>query len=128
MNIPFETHGLNHAAIGVLDLKESIDFYTEILGFKVYYFQDQDWAMVSMKETTLSFVKVNEISKPTKGSHPNHLGITLPTKEDVDLAYQHLKRHDVKILCEPQGHRDESYGFYFKDPSGNVMEIIYIKF
>lgn len=123
--------GLNHAAIDCTDLELAFDFFNNTLGFQTYWDKSQDWGMVSMGITTLSFVRVPEMpkKKASDGVHYPHLGITVETMDDVDRAFEQLKSKGVKIFEDkPKLHRDESYGFYFHDPFGNLFELIYIKF
>ncbi len=126
----FKAHGLNHAAINCTDLEQAFDFFNNVLGFRTYWDKSKDWGMVSMGITTLSFVLIDEMpkKKTTDGVHASHLGITVETPGDVDIAYKKFKEQGVKLLDEPKLHRDESYGFYFLDPFGNTFELIYIKF
>ena len=123
-------HGLNHAAVNCTNLEEAFEFFNNVLGFRTYWDKSKDWGMVSMGITTLSFVLIDEMPKrkTTDGVHASHLGITVETPKDVDKAFSLFKEKGVELIDEPKLHRDESYGFYFKDPFGNVFELIYIKF
>lgn len=122
-------NGIHHSALAVHDLERAIKFYTETLGFKHYHTQDDDWAMVYQKDSSLSLIpepKLDEMRSSYKGSHPSHLGITFDSSKDVDIFYQHLCDRRVSSLKEPHFHRDGSYGFYFQDSEGNQLEAIYI--
>ena len=123
--------GLRHAAVISRDLRRSLKFYCDVLGFEPYHTADADWAMVSLAGTTLSFLRVPPstlpLNPPLKSGnfHPSHLGLTVASPEDVDLARQ--KMIDRGFTPPPATqHRDGSYGFYCADPDGNQLEIIFI--
>lgn len=108
---------MGHTAIEVEDIKESIRFYKENFGFEDGI-EAEDWGIVRKNGEDIAFIK--------KGlsHHPPHFGMRVESKEDVDKAYSELK-DKIKILREPKMHRDDSYSFYFSDPDGNVLELIY---
>ena len=127
--------GIRHAAIRVKNLSHSLRFWKEVLGFSAYRELETDWAMVSRGETSLSLISSQyesgmQGSSSSGGNGIHHLGITANERADVDHWYH--------ALCEarptwgpievhpPKLHRDQSYGFYFRDPDGNAFEIIWI--
>lgn len=112
--------GINHSALSVENLNRALEFYCNLLEATPYHVQDRDWAMVHWGENTLSVV-------PTQ-VHPPHLGLTVDSPQTVDLLYERLKSKNVPAVGKPHGHRDGSYGFYFKDFEGNHLECIYIPF
>lgn len=109
---------IRHAALRVSNLEEANDFYQKVLGLRVYYPADKDWGMLESAGSTLSLVS-------QAADHPGHIGLNVASKEEVDAFYRRM----VEIgypTGKPALHRDGSYGFYFKDPSGNALEIIFI--
>jgi sirohydrochlorin cobaltochelatase len=123
---------LRHAAIAVTDMKRSLDFFIEVLGFQGYRTTESDWAMVSRLGTTLSLVRVAHKSPVSlaaaKGSHPAHLGLVTSSHAAVDALHTKLKAI-VGIQCGSiELHRDGSRGFYFTDFDGNQFEIIFIPY
>lgn len=112
---------LRHAAVGVGDLDRALRFYREILGFESYHTSDRDWAMVARGGTSVSLVVAH-------GTHPDHLGVTLPDPAEVDRMRARLAAPEsgARQVSEPKWHRDGSYGFYFKDPDGHQLECIFI--
>lgn len=108
--------GIRHAALGITDLERALRFYTSALGFKPYHVTDSDWAMVHEGGTSLSLAH----------SHPPHLGIVLDSRAAVDSLHAALSASKTASVGRPVRHRDESYGFYFKDTEGNQLEAIFI--
>ena len=140
--------GIRHAALPVSDLKRALDFWCNTLGFEPYHVSDVDWAMVCQGGTTLSFVKVGAAATAAgagqaerqqdpdapdfgyapgqaRGVHPGHLGVVVLTPEDVDRTREKLQAAGRRC-GKPKLHRDGSYGFYFTDPDGNAVELIFI--
>jgi len=123
---------LRHAAIAVTDMKRSLDFYIQVLGFQGYRTTDSDWAMVSRLGTTLSLVRVMKKDPVSfaaaKGSHPAHLGLVATSNEAVDGFHTKLKSIEGIQRGSIESHRDGSRGFYFTDFDGNQFEIIFIPY
>jgi sirohydrochlorin cobaltochelatase len=119
--------GLRHAALPVTDLQRSLKFYCDVLGFSPYHVSDADWVMVSQSGTTLSLIRVANLppQNDTGGTHPGHLGVVVETPKEVDQAHSRLSQSGLSV-GKPKLHRDGSYGFYFRDPDQNALELIFI--
>ena len=127
--------GIRHAAIRVKNLSHSLRFWKEVLGFSSYREFESDWAMVSRGETSLSLIS-SQYESGIQESHRtgetgiHHLGITVNEKDQVDRWHRALvQAREAWISLEihaPKLHRDQSYGFYFRDPDGNAFEVIWI--
>ena len=128
--------GIKHAAIRVQSLASSLRFWKEVLGFSSYREKESDWAMVSRGDTTLSLITTSydPASEPTgaplQGAGIHHLGIVVDRTEEVRFWHERLlsakKDFPTIQVSAPKLHRDESYGFYFRDPDQNPFEIIFI--
>lgn len=123
------THlGVRHAAVPVRDLDRSLAFYHDALGFLSYYVASRDWAMLKAAGTTLSLIPAETWpTMPAGGSHPQHLGLVVAGRAEVDALHAKLAGWDIK-RWSPKAHRDGSYGFYFLDPDGNQWEVIDIPY
>ncbi len=55
----------------------------------------------------------------------NHIGFFVPNLDDVDEWYAHIKHHGAKVVKEIKTHRDGARSFYFEDPDGIVIQILY---
>lgn len=55
----------------------------------------------------------------------DHIGFFVPSVDDVARWYDWVKSQNVKILKEPKTHRDGARTFYFADPDGIVIQILF---
>jgi catechol 2,3-dioxygenase-like lactoylglutathione lyase family enzyme len=117
MSIKFKRMG--HVAIHVSDVDRSMKFYRDLLGLKPGWKTDEDWTILTCGKDDLALIK-----KEPGVHHPPHFGFRVGSASAVDAAYNELK-DKVKITREPNDHRDKSRSFYFEDPDGNQVEIIY---
>ena len=91
---------IDHIAIQVKSIKNSVDWYTKKYKCKVIY-ADETWGFVQFKNIKLAMV--------THSEHPPHFAIL-----------------DKSIKEEPGTvkHRDGSISKYIKDLDGNFIELI----
>ena len=94
--------GLDHIAINVKNLPESVAWYVENLGAEIEYC-DETWAMLN--------IAGNKVALTIPEQHPPHIAFTVS---------------DISDLGEdPKRHRDGSYFRYVNDPEGNTIELIH---
>ena len=55
----------------------------------------------------------------------DHIGLAVPTPDDVDAWAAHLRAHGVALKTEPKTHRDGSRSIYFHGPEGLLIQIIH---
>ena len=91
---------IDHIAIQVDNIKESVDFYCDEFNSSVIY-QDDTWAFLQFDNIKLALVIQDE--------HPYHIAF------EVDML-----PHTENV----KKHRDGSISRYIKDPSGNSIELI----
>ena len=115
--IKFERMG--HVAIQVADIERSVKFYRDILGLKLSWKMEKDWTILSCGKDDLALIR-----KGPDVHHPPHFGLRVGSAAAVDQAYEELK-DQVKITKGLVTHRDESRSFYFEDPDGNQVEVIF---
>tara|TARA_Y100001973_G_C5141260_1_gene303051 strand:- start:432 stop:779 length:348 start_codon:yes stop_codon:yes gene_type:complete len=94
---------IDHVAIVVSNIDESLKWYTNNLGFSVEYF-DNEWAMLRSGNTKLALT--------LPGLHPPHIAIEVN-------SMNMFPKGEIKY------HRDGSAYLYVKDPDGNIVEYIY---
>jgi catechol 2,3-dioxygenase-like lactoylglutathione lyase family enzyme len=99
--------GLHHAGIYCRDIEESIEFYAEVLGFRLIFRCD---AMEGDKPLKIAFIRhdsgfcielLEQVDKSTMEStlkSPNHLALRT---DDADAMAAVLKKHRVAFECEP---------------------------
>ena len=90
---------IDHIAIQVKDIKESIAYYMSEFDCMIIY-EDETWALLQFDNIKLALVMENE--------HPFHIAF------------------EVRDLGPLNGtlHRDGSISRYIDDPSGNKIELI----
>ena len=87
---------IDHIAIQVNNIKESVDYYVENFGCEIIH-QDDTWAFLQFGNIKMALVVEDE--------HPYH------------IAFQ------VEEVVGKK-HRDGSVSKYIEDPSGNKIELI----
>ena len=117
--------GLTHFTIPVTDLKQSKDFYVDLLGFD---FVRGNKHMVFCKNQDDYFV----LTHSTKPIDPNpeeetdiHTAFYVDAAE-YDRAKEYLTGKGIKILVDEERHGDATFtgrSLYFHDPDRNVLEL-----
>ncbi|TWU07459.1 VOC family protein [Stieleria varia] len=121
--------------LGVRDLAVSKRFYTEILGWEpvesppeVVFF-DLGGLVFSLYPHESLAADFNTTA-PT--DQPTYRGFTLAhnlrSEAEVNALFEHLKKHDVVILKEPEKVFWGGYSGYFTDPDGHCWEIAHNPF
>ncbi len=64
-------------------------------------------------------------SPPHPRGFLDHIGFILPTPADVDQWYDWIKSQGALVVQEIKTHRDGARSFYFKDPDGIVIQMIF---
>jgi catechol 2,3-dioxygenase-like lactoylglutathione lyase family enzyme len=90
---------LDHVAVSVRDVAESVKWYTSHFKCRVVY-QDSTWALLEFGNVRLAFVIPEQ--------HPPHIAII----------------GDPSVHGEPKTHRDGTSSVYIKDPDGTDVEIL----
>ncbi len=126
-----EFKAVDHINVRVADLKESIKFYTDVLGFE--YVGQRDLRPAS--PTTSAYVRLGEVVVELAEGHKmsdystagmiNHFGLTVSS---IQEAYDYLKKAGVTPTCDPINVNDCFYCFFFEGPSGEKFEVLeYLK-
>jgi len=93
---------LDHIAVNVRDIAESVAWYKKTVGAKVEY-ADETWGMLDIKGTKMALT--------VESQHPPHTAFRVSTLNDLGPDYRE--------------HRDGSCYVYKMDPDGNTIELIY---
>ena len=119
------THaGLRHLALNVRDLDGMKRFYVDLLGFAIEWEPDPDNVYLSSGIDNLALHKGNVDPARAPGAL-DHLGLIVGAADDVDRWAEFLESRGVTIDARPRTHRDGARSCYFKDPDGNVVQIIH---
>ncbi len=117
--MPVKVRRMGHVALRVKDVQKSLEFYQQ-LGLEPVWNKDTDWGMLRLGQDDLALIK-----EDPHAHHPPHFGLRVDSNEAVDKLYEEMSGRGVNILREPKHHRDQSYSFYFSDPDGNIVEVLY---
>ena len=93
---------IDHIALQVNDIKESVEWYVKKFKCKILY-EDDTWAFLQYKNIKMALVVEDE--------HPYHIAF------EVD-------KMDDDWPMKGKLHRDGSISKYIDDPSGNKIELI----
>ena len=129
MNPSMRVTDVLESALYVTDLGAAQKFYTELLGLAFYskvegrhLFLRCGHRMVLLFNAEATAVSAGgPKDSPVHGAHgAGHLAFAVPEHE-IDLWKRHLAENGVEIEREIQF--EESRSIYFRDPSGNSLEI-----
>ncbi|AJD89857.1 glyoxalase [Jeotgalibacillus malaysiensis] len=113
---------VEEVALNVTDLERSVQFYTQIIGFKVLSENKKEVQLTADGQTPLLKLIQPEGASPkqprTTGLY--HFAILLPTRGDLAAIIEHLAAHKIQL-----GASDHlvSEALYLSDPDGNGIEI-----
>ncbi|WP_318614767.1 VOC family protein [Sporosarcina sp. YIM B06819] len=108
--------------LNVLDLTKSVQFYKEVIGFKVLEATADKVVLTADGKTPLLIIEQPENVTP-KEAHKTglyHFALLLPKRADLGAIIKHFIQHQVRI-----GASDHlvSEALYLSDPDGNGIEI-----
>lgn len=113
---------VSHVKIKVQNLKKSIQFYKEIIGFDILEETTTTAKFTTDGKTSILSIEQPENAMPKQGRTAGlyHFAILLPTKEDLVNIVVHLAENGVRL-----GSSDHlvSEALYLNDPDGNGIEI-----
>ena len=117
--------GIRHVALNVRDVQESLRFYSDILGMKLEWMPDPDNAYLTSGQDNLALHKLPAEVQLGKNQLVHHIGVVVRRPEDVDKWAERLRNHGVTLAQEPKTHRDGARSFYFHDPDGLLIQLLY---
>ena len=123
----------DHVAITVSDMKKSIAFYRDILGFTVMgklVLQDGNFLIVYLRTSNGAIVELFEYTEKGRplpavlDDHDMGYRHMCFMVDDVDEYSRYLKERGVEFLVEPKNASTTPLRLaFFKDPDGNKIEI-----
>ncbi|MDB5256916.1 MAG: lactoylglutathione lyase-like lyase [Chitinophagaceae bacterium] len=125
---------LNLITLGVIDLKTSVDFYENGLGWKKSSASQEGVAFFQLNGIVLSLYPREALAEDAQVSPEGQgfSGITLAynakSEQEVDEVIAKVKKLGATITKTPQKVFWGGYSSYFKDPNGHLFEVAYNPF
>ncbi|MBI4521076.1 MAG: VOC family protein [Gemmatimonadetes bacterium] len=126
--LPFDIRKLGHVVLQVRDVRRSVEFYTQVLGFKV-----SDVYPDSMMAGKMVFMRCNPdhhgvaLVGSARGESQHvelhHVAFEVGTIDEVFRAREHLRAHHVTIDFEGRRRAGCQIAVEFRDPDGHRLEI-----
>ncbi|MDC0190413.1 VOC family protein [Rhodospirillales bacterium] len=129
-DIPFCITKIGHVVLKVKDLERSVNFYTQILGFRV-----SDAYPENMMPGRMVFMRCNRDhhgvalvgGAPSNSSNLelHHMAFEVSTIDEVLKAREHLIKNNVQIQFEGRRRAGAQVAVEFLDPDGHWLEIFW---
>ena len=122
---------MGHLSLRVSDLDASEKFYTEILGMRPVWRSEGEIAFLECGNDDLALIQIpkEEVQafrqRAQSSQSLHHFGFRVRSKDGVDQLAKEMKARGVVIDDGPRDHRDGSRSFYFRDPDGNYVQILW---
>jgi catechol 2,3-dioxygenase-like lactoylglutathione lyase family enzyme len=117
--------GLRHVALNVRNVRRSLAFYSDVLGMKLEWMPDEENAYLSSGQDNLALHQLAEDSQPGAVQTVHHIGFVVRHPKDVDEWADRIRGRGIPLAAEPNTHRDGARSFYFRDPDGLLIQLIY---
>jgi catechol 2,3-dioxygenase-like lactoylglutathione lyase family enzyme len=117
--------GLRHVALNVRDVRQSLDFYSTVLGMKLEWMPDEQNAYLTSGQDNLALHQLPLGSEPGPVQLIHHIGFVVRRPQQVDEWADRLRSRGIPLAAEPKTHRDGARSFYFRDPDGLLIQLIY---
>ena len=113
--------GLGHAVLAVPDLQQGVDFFVNVMGFRVSDFMDVPFPLAffhcNPRHHSLAIAQVG----PVVGLH--HVMVEVQDLNDVGTTYELCKRRGVPFSMDLGRHsNDRMLSFYVRTPGGFEIE------
>lgn len=117
--------GLRHVAISVRNVRESVQFYCAVLDMRIEWEPDPDNVYLTSGTDNLAIHKLPEGQQPGPIQSIHHIGFIVRSPEDVDTIAGRVQSYGIELVQPLKTHRDGARSFYFKDPDGILIQLLY---
>ncbi|MBX8993330.1 MULTISPECIES: FosB/FosD family fosfomycin resistance bacillithiol transferase [Staphylococcus] len=112
---------INHVTYSVSDLKNSVDFYKNILKAKILL-EGKNTAYFTVGGVWLALNEESDIPRNEIQYSYTHIAFSIDERE-FDGWYKWLKENNVNILDGRQRDVRDKKSIYFTDPDGHKLEL-----
>lgn len=127
---------IHHINLSVSNMKKSTDFYDKVmfaLGFTRGIDESGEWgAVLGYKGDGMELEIIHEKDKEyapfNRFAGLNHIALQAKNREQVDELYKTAKELGAEITREPREYpeyTDTYYAFFFRDPDGIPLEVVF---
>jgi len=124
LQCPKPTAGMRHVALLVKEFAACEHFYLELLGMQVEWRPDADYLYITSGNDNLALHRAPDTVAPGF-QRLDHIGFIIESPEQVQVWYDFLSAHGVKMKTPPRQHRDGASSFYCYDPDGTTVQMIF---
>jgi catechol 2,3-dioxygenase len=126
--LPFRIRKIGHVVLRASNLRKSVDFYTQVLGFLISDIYPEDMmpgGMVFMRcnPDHHGVALVGGMPGPSEKRELHHFAFEVDTLDEVFLARKRLREHGVPIVFEGRRRAGVQIAVEFLDPDGHHLEI-----
>src|SRR3954463_15967978 len=127
-------HRLNHAVLYVRDVRRSVDFYSNVLGFRPVSMVPQGFsgaaflqAPGSTNDHDLGLFEIGEAAGPSQAGRATvglyHLAWEVDTLDELEVTAARLSAAGALVGASDHGTTKSLYG---KDPNGLEFEVVWL--
>jgi catechol 2,3-dioxygenase-like lactoylglutathione lyase family enzyme len=92
---------------------------------KLEWMPDEENAYLTSGQDNLALHQLPEGSEPGPVQTVHHIGFVVRFPRDVDEWAKRVRDQGIVLAAEPKTHRDGARSFYFRDPDGLLIQLIY---
>ena len=128
--LPFDIKKIGHVVLKVRDVERSIEFYTQVLGFRI-----SDVYPDTMMPGRMVFMRCNAdhhgvalvggAEHEMDNTELDHMAFEVATLDEVVRARNHLARHGVRIDFHGRRRAGCQVAVEFRDPDNHRLEIFW---
>ncbi|MDD4690039.1 MAG: VOC family protein [Eubacteriales bacterium] len=118
-------YGLEHVALCAKEPKKLVDWYVEYLNFRIVYDNGKGTYFIALPEGDMIEIFAADIDtdkSSSNGSGLRHLALSV---NDFETVVEKLKGAGVQELPELAKVNDKIKTYFFRDPEGNILHLIY---
>jgi len=129
-DVPFRIGKMGHAVLMVRDIDASVEFYTQVLGFKV-----SDVYPDSMTKGRMVFMRFNDdhhglglvgqAKENSRHRELHHMAFEVSTIDEVFRARDYLEKRGVQVDFDGRRRAGSQVSIEFRDPDDHRLEIFW---